>query len=142
MGWQLRNRSETELFVPKPGDKMKRLIFCTALVIASVAKGQCISCPATHNGKKLTNAIFDEWLSASSNRSMALDRRTLMPEESRVEGEDWFQRWDVTHAVTGNGLQMICQYQGLPAGLFIEVKENVSVCTLTKKNGAVTVGCK
>ena len=73
---------------------------------------------------------------------MASDRRPMIPDETRAVGDDWFQSWDVTHAVEGNGWQMVCKYQGLKAGLFIEVSEKVSVCTLTKKAGMVTVGCK
>jgi len=121
---------------------MRAVFICLLLTIASGLQAEAVNCPAIRDGKKLTDAAFFEWTSASNTRTMASDRKTLMPDESRVEGDDWFQSWDVTHAVEGNGLQMVCKYQGLKAGLFIEVSEKVSVCTLTKKAGMVTVGCK
>ena len=121
---------------------MKKVALTFLLLFVCHAYAQTVSCPATHEGKKLTNVVFDEWESNSPSRSMALDRKTLMPDESRVDGNDWFQSWDVRHAISGNGLQMICQYQGLPAGLFIELKERVSVCTMMKKAGKVTAECK
>jgi hypothetical protein len=103
--------------------------------MVSALHAEVVTCPAKREGKKLTDAAFFEWTTAS-------DRTTLVPDESRAEGDDWFQSWYVTHAVEGNGLQMVCKYQGVKAGLFIEVSKKVSVCTLTKKSGVVEVGCK
>jgi hypothetical protein len=102
---------------------------------------EVVHCPSTQDGKKLTDAAFFEWTSANKNRSSSMDRRTLMPDDSRVEGADWFQSWNVTHAVEGNGLQVVCKYQGVAAGLAIEVSDKVSFCKLTKKSGLVGVGC-
>jgi hypothetical protein len=103
--------------------------------MVSALHAEVVTCPAKREGKKLTDAAFFEWTTAS-------DSTTLVPDESRAEGDDWFQSWYVTHAVEGNGLQMVCKYQGVKAGLFIEVSKKVSVCTLTKKSGVVEVGCK
>jgi hypothetical protein len=114
---------------------MRKAAACLLLMMVSALHAAVVNCPATRDGKKLTDAAFFEGMSAS-------DRRMLIPDESRVEGHDWFQSWDVTHAVQGNGLQMVCEYQGVKAGLFIEVSEKVSACTLTKKAGVVAVGCK
>ena len=121
---------------------MRKRVFCLLLLVAGGLRAEVVTCPAARDGKKLTNAVFDEWMSASENRTMARDRKTLMPDESRVEGDDWYQTWYVTHAIEGNGLQMICQYQGAKSALFVDVKQKVSVCTLTKKAGLLTVGCK
>lgn len=121
--------------------KMRLSIVWLLLTITAGLPAEVVNCPATREGKKLTNAVFNEWVSSSPSRTEAADRRALMPDESRVEGDDWFQSWEVTHAVKGNGLQMICQYSGVKAGLFVEVKD-VSVCTLTKKAGVVTAGCR
>ncbi len=121
---------------------MRKVAICLFLMMVSALHAEAVNCPATRDGKKLTDAAFFEWTSASARRTLASDRTTLVPDESRVEGDDWFQSWNVTHAVAGNGLQMVCKYQGVRAGLFIEVSEKVSVCTLTKKAGVVAVGCK
>jgi hypothetical protein len=123
------------------GGSMRIVVGWVLLILAGRLQAEVVNCPATREGKKLTNAVFYEWLSSSDNRTLEKDRRALMPDGSKVEGEDWFQTWDVTHAVEGNGLQMICQYSGVKAGLFIEIKK-VSVCTLTRKSGVVTAGCR
>ena len=121
---------------------MRIVGICLVLVLASRLNAEVVSCPATRDGKRLTDAAFSEWTSSSDTRTMGNDRRTLVPDESRVEGDDWYQSWNVTHSVEGNGLQMVCKYQGVKAGLFVEVHQKVTVCTLTKKFGLVTVGCK
>ena len=121
---------------------MRKIIICLFLMMVSAAHAEVVNCPAFREGKKLTDAAFFEWTSSSAGRTMENDRKPLAPDESRAEGEDWFQRWAVTHAVKGYGLQMVCEYQGLKAGLFIEVGEKVSACTLTKKAGVVKVGCR
>ena len=121
---------------------MRNVGICLFLVMVTGLNAEVVSCPATRDGKKLTDAAFFEWTSASVTRTEASDRRPLMPDESRVEGDDWFQSWNVTHPIEGNGLQMVCKYQGVKAGPFVEVREKVSVCTLTRKAGLVTVGCK
>ena len=56
-------------------------------------------------GKPLTDGAFFEGLSP-------IDKTPLMPTESRADGEDWFQTWDVTHVKEERGLQMVCKYQG------------------------------
>ncbi len=121
---------------------MRSFALCIFLMMVAASHAQVVSCPATRKGKKLTDAAFFEWRSASDTRTMASDRNAMMPDETRVQGDDWFQTWNVTHAIGGNGLQMVCKYQGVKSGLFIEVCEKVSVCTLTKKAGVVAVGCK
>jgi hypothetical protein len=119
---------------------MRAIAVCLLLITGSVLQAKEIKCPAMREGKKLSDAAFFEWMSVSANRTMATDRRALPPDESRLEGEDWFQRWDVSHAVEAGGLQMVCKYLGVKKGLFLEVK-NVSVCALTKKAGKVEVVC-
>jgi len=123
---------------------MKKLVICVFVLLLNAIglNAQTVSCPATRDGQKLTNVVFYKWLSLSPTRSMALDRRALMPDQSQVAGDDWLQSWNVIDAVEGNGLQMICQYQGVKAGLFIEVKDKVSVCTLSKRAGVVKASCK
>ena len=121
---------------------MRVTAICLWLMMVGGLQAEAVNCPATRDGKKLTDAAFFEWMSTSDKRTLANDRKTLMPDESRIEGDDWFQSWNVSYAVEGNGLQMVCKYQGVKAGLFIEVSQKVSVCTLTKKAGVVTVGCK
>jgi hypothetical protein len=121
---------------------MRSVVVCLLLVIANALDAEVVHCPATRDGKNLTDAAFFEWTSASDKRTLARDRRVLAPDESLVDGDDWFQIWNVTHAAKGNGLQMVCKYQGVKAGLFIEVSKKVSVCTLMKKAGVVTVECK
>ena len=121
---------------------MRKVVIALFLIMVSASQAEVINCPSTREGKKLTDAAFFEWTTASASRTMAVDRMPLMPDDSRIEGDDWFQIWAVTHAVEGYGLQMVCKYQGLKAGLFIEVSEKVSVCTLTKKAGVVTAGCR
>jgi hypothetical protein len=121
---------------------MRKVVVCLFLMMVSALQAEVVTCPAKRDGKKLSDAAFFEWTTASATRTMASDRTTLVPDESRAEGDDWFQSWSVTHAVEGNGLQMVCKDQGVKAGLFIEVSKKVSVCTLRKKFGVVEVGCK
>jgi hypothetical protein len=87
---------------------MRKVVICLVLTIVSSIHAEVITCPTKREGKKLTDAAFFEWMTASLTRTMASDRTTLVPDESRVDGEDWFQTWYVTKAVEGNGLQMVC----------------------------------
>jgi len=112
------------------------------LIMVSALHAQVVTCPAEREGKKLTGASFFEWTTDIPTRTDPNDRIPLRPDEARAEGDDWFQSWNVTHAISGYGLQMVCQYQGVKAGLFIEVAKKVSVCTLTKKSGVVDAECR
>jgi hypothetical protein len=111
-------------------------------MMVSALHAQVLTCPAKREGKNLTGASFFEWTTDSPTRTMADDRTPLAPAEARAEGDDWFQSWNVTHAISGYGLQMVCQYQCVKAGLFIEVAQKVSICTLTKKSGVAETECK
>jgi hypothetical protein len=113
---------------------MKLLAIGLLLMMGGLSRAEVVSCPAMKEGKKLTDASFFEG-------SSPIDKTALEPNQSRVEGENWFQSWDMTHVNERRGLQMVCKYRGIPAGTFIMVKK-ASVCTLTKKSGVVVVGWK
>ena len=113
---------------------MKALVVGVLLLIGTPLLAEVVRCPALKQRKPLTDGAFFEGSSPTN-------KTALRPEESRVDGEDWFQTWDVTHVNEDRGLQMVCKYQGVREGTFIMIKK-ATLCTLTKKAGHVEVGCK